>query len=395
MNGGSYNVKIRFCHQHKVRYISTHHYVSSNQIEPDGTIINHPSAALYNIQLRNLTNLYEQKIADLGGKVSQMDMNSIMNILRDVDQDGNDLDFMYMAKKVIDNLHIAGRVSYAKSIEQTIDHLKALSGHSLLYAGITPEYLERFEMSLKSKKKGGGSRDMSVNAKGVHLRNIRMIYNKAIDAGKVDLSDYPFRRFKIKQVKSMDKDMDIEDLRALRDADLTLRSHQRARDLFMLSFYMCGMNFKDLLYAKKSDVKKGRLVISRAKTDQPLSILILSMAQQIIDKYTGDKYLLSFLEDKLKTANKNRTSILYKDITDNTSAKLRKIAEILELPYRLSTYFARYTWSSIAFNECGVSEEIIGLALGHASPKKITAGYIRKKYELVDLANEAVIAALR
>ena len=60
----------------------------------------------------------------------------------------------------------------------------------------------------------------------------------------------------------------------------------------------------------------------------------------------------------------------------------------------VSANFTRSTWSSIAFNECGVSEEINGLALGHASPRKITAGYIRKKNVLVDKANEAVIEAL-
>jgi integrase len=154
------------------------------------------------------------------------------------------------------------------------------------------------------------------------------------------------------------------------------------------------MNFKDLLHANNSDIKKDRLVIFRAKTEEPLSIKILPAAKDIIDRYAGDKYLLSLLEEKLKTAKKDRTSILYKDITDYTNAKLRKIAEVLEFPYKLSTYYARHTWSSIAFNECGVSEEIIGLALGHASQRRVTAGYIRKKYELVDQANEAVLKTL-
>jgi len=53
-------------------------------------------------------------------------------------------------------------------------------------------------MHLRSKK-------MAVNTIGIHLRNIRMIYHKAIDDDKADLSQYPFRRFKIRQAPSRDQ----------------------------------------------------------------------------------------------------------------------------------------------------------------------------------------------
>ena len=221
-----------------------------------------------------------------------------------------------------------------------------------------------------------------------------MIHNRAIDAEKISQSSYPFRRYKIKTAPKRDRDMDIEDLQKLRDADLKLKSHKRARDLFMLSFYLCGINFKDLLHAQKADIKQGRLILDRKKTGQPLSIMIQPEAQAIIERYPGKKFLLSTLEDKLKATNQNRKYILYKDVTDQANIKLKEIAENLDIPHRLTTYYARHTWSSIAFNECGVSEEIIGLALGHVSQRQVTAGYIRKKYELVDQANEAVIAAL-
>jgi hypothetical protein len=64
-------------------------------------------------------------------------------------------------------------------------------------------------MHLRSKKK-------SVNTIGIHLRNIRMIYNKAIDDDKADLSQYLFWRFKIKQTPSRDRDLEVEDIRKIR-----------------------------------------------------------------------------------------------------------------------------------------------------------------------------------
>lgn len=383
---GLYNVKIRLSHKGECRDIATNIYVKPDQIE-NGTIIDHPSATFYNTKIRNLLSLYEKKRDSLGGKINDLSAKALMNHLREVDREGRDPEFFFMASRVINSLQESNQISYARSIEQTVGLLRAFSGPSLLYTEVTPEYLERFEKSLRSAKK-------SANTIAIHLRNIRTIYNKGIDAGKADLSDYPFRRFKIKQAPTRDKDMEIEDLRKLRDADLKLKSHRRARDLFMLSFYLCGLNFKDLLYAQKKDVRRDRLEVTRLKTDQPLSIKITPQAQEILDRYAGKKFLLSLLEDKLKTTRPDRRTIVYKDVTDQTNAKLKKVAEILEIPYRLSTYYARHTWSSIAFNECGVSEEIIGLALGHASPRRVTAGYIRKKYDLVDRANEAVIKTL-
>ncbi|MEN8250290.1 MAG: hypothetical protein ABFS32_15255 [Bacteroidota bacterium] len=59
------------------------------------------------------------------------------------------------------------------------------------------------------------------------------------------------------------------------------RSQQRAMDLFLLSFYLIGINFKDLLYARKEDVYKGRLEYNRAKTNRAYSIKIVPEAKEI------------------------------------------------------------------------------------------------------------------
>jgi len=384
---GTYNIKIRVTHQHRTRYIGTGFYVLPEQITDSGEIVDHPNAAHYNIELRNLLNLYDKTIAEIGGQLKFMEIKNLVSWLRSLDPQGRDIDFLFFAEKIARQLHAAGRISYAGTIEHTISEIKSFSGDSLLFSEITTEYLTRLQMSLMSAGK-------SANTTGIHLRNIRMIYNKAIDAGKVSLSAYPFRRFKIKQQKAADRDLDIEDLIKIKNTALKLKGQSRARDLFMLSFYLCGINFKDMLYAKKSDIRKGRLNVARIKTGQLLSIKIELEAQKIIDKYSGEKYMLYFMENKIKNASPERKTILHKDIISQVNVKLKKIAEDLKIPDRLSTYHARHSWASIAFNHCGVSEDIIALALGHASPRKITAGYIRKKYELVDKANRMVINAI-
>lgn len=380
---GTYNIKVRVTHKGKAIDIRTDYYVREDQFEK-GTIVNHGSAMIWNGRLRNLLTLYEHKIDKLGLKVENMDCRAVVNYLRQVDQKGRDPEFFFMAENIIGSMKESGQTSYSNTITQTISALKSFSGSNLHYVDITPEYLTRFEKYLKRQ-------GMAPTTIGIHLRNIRMIYNRAIDAGKADLSDYPFRRFKIRSAPSRDRDMEISDLKMLKDADLKLKSHRRARDLFMLSFYLCGLNFKDMLHIRKEDIKRDRVEINRIKTGQPLSIKIQPEAQEIIDRYQGKEFMIGILEEKLKVARRDRSTIIYKDVTDQTNRALRKISEILEFPYKLSTYYARHTWSSIAFNECGASEEIIALALGHASTRRVTAGYIRKKYEMADRINRQIV----
>lgn len=384
---GTYDIKIRVTHQHRTRYIGTGYYVLPEQFS-DGQVVDHPSATHYNIQIRNLLNRYDMAIADLGQRIRTMDMKSLIGYLRSLDPEGRDENFLFVAEKIARHLHAGGRISYAKSIESTISEIRAFSGPFLAFVSVTPDYLERFAMWQRRQKK-------SANTTGIHLRNIRMVYNRAIDQGKADLSQYPFRRFKIKQAPTRDRDLEVEDIKKIRDADLKLKAQKRARDLFMLSFYLCGVNFKDMLYAQKDDITRGRLEILRVKTGQPLSIKIEPEAQEIIDRYQGKKFMLGILEEKLKHAGKNRSTITYKDITDQTNRNLKNIADALGIPDRVSTYHARHSWSSIAFNECGASEEIIALALGHASQRRVTAGYIKKKYDQADRVNRKAIDLLK
>lgn len=53
---------------------------------------------------------------------------------------------------------------------------------------------------------------------------------------------------------------------------------------------------------------------------------------------------------------------------------------------------ARYTWASIAANECNLSVDTIALALGHTYGLAVTLGYISPDMGRVDKANEQVIA---
>lgn len=97
---------------------------------------------------------------------------------------------------------------------------------------------------------------MKINGISIHLRNIRAVFNYCIDEEYTNL--YPFRKFTIKKEQTRKRSLSIEQLCLLRD--YPCEPHQaKYRDMFMLMFYLIGINAADLFKAKKSYIYKDRL----------------------------------------------------------------------------------------------------------------------------------------
>ena len=217
---------------------------------------------------------------------------------------------------------------------------------------------------------------MRTNGVGVYLRYLRAIYNDAIDRGVIGLEQYPFRRFKIKKADTKHRNLDIKDIRTLIHYDCSDNPHlQKYIDVFLLSFYLCGLNVKDILFLKKEDIHNGHINILRVKTLVPILLKIEPEAQAIIDRYPGEKYLLSWL-DSYKTDD-------YRTFERKTNKYLKKI-----FPF-LSIYWARHTWATMA-SELDVSDAIIDIAMGHKLTG-MSAVYIKRNLRKVSVANRKVI----
>lgn len=132
---------------------------------------------------------------------------------------------------------------------------------------------------------------LMTNAISVYMRNIRSLYNRAIDEGVAQLDEYPFRRFRIKQEKTRKRSLTLDQLRELRDFDCNERL-AKFRDIFMLIFYLRGINISDLM--KLTHIKEGYVQYRRNKTGRWYNVKVEPEAQEIIDRYRGNKFLLSF-----------------------------------------------------------------------------------------------------
>ena len=249
------------------------------------------------------------------------------------------------------------------------------------FESMDKSWLENFEAWM--------AKTMKVNAYAIHLRNIRSVFNYAIDEEYTTL--YPFRRFSIKKEETRKRSLTAEQLRLLRD--YPCEEYQiRYRDMFMLMFYLIGVNAADLFNAKHSALVNGRFEYKRAKTGKLYSIKVEPEAQAIIEKYKGKDYLLNIMDEYGN----------YKDFLHRMGIGLKQIGETERkglggkksrnpLFPDLSSYWARHTWATVAA-ALDVPKEVIAHALGHSWANSTTTDiYIRFDMKKVDEANRKVI----
>lgn len=248
---------------------------------------------------------------------------------------------------------------------------------------ITADWLRRFEQHWLQT--------MKVNGVAKLLRTIRAVFNDAIDDNVT--TEYPFRKFRITHEKTFKRRLSVEQLRVLRDYPVE-KWQEEYRDMFMLIFYLIGINISDLLELKS--LTDGRCVYHRNKTGRLYDIAVPKEAMAIINKYRGESHLLCPL-DRYRSVNDYTHHIndALKKIGPTTKAidkagKMRKKVYQPLFP-ELSTYWARHTWSTIAA-KLDIPKETIGKALGHSDFDNTTTDiYIDFDMRKIDEANRKVI----
>lgn len=218
-----------------------------------------------------------------------------------------------------------------------------------------------------------GKTSPSVNARNIHLRNIRAVFNDAIDN---DLTTaYPFRRLKIRPVATAKRNLPIAQLATLIFGEC--KEWQRKYvDAFYLSFLLIGINMADLLTLPKTALQDGRLVYNRKKTKRLYSIKVEAEAMELLRKYEGSERLLSFAEG----------------CSAYTNFAMRMNRCLNSLMEGVTTYYARHSWATIAAS-LDIPKDTIAAALGHGG-NSVTDIYIEFDRNKIDEANKAVIAAL-
>ena len=247
----------------------------------------------------------------------------------------------------------------------------------LSFEDITREWLTKFDAFLQKTSP-------SKNARNIHLRNIRAVFNDAIDDEITHA--YPFRRFKIRPVPTAKRSLSVDELRTLFNME-TDECSERYLDMFKLVFFLIGINMIDLCGLK--EIVGGRVEYNRSKTSRLYSIRVEPEAQAIIEKYRGKNYLLDIMD----------TNHNHKHFLKHMNDCLQNLGDTKILPHgkkvhnplfpKITSYWARHSWATIAAS-LDIPKETIAAALGHGG-NTVTDIYIDFDRRKIDEANRRVI----
>lgn len=195
---------------------------------------------------------------------------------------------------------------------------------------------------------------------------IRAAYREGLRFGKCDRSRDPFLDYKIERVPEKDiVTISREEMRTLLTDTLKRPGLQRAKDVLLASFLLCGANFLDIY--EMAEPVDGEVSFVRHKvasrTQKTTCIRVEPELAEIIDKYKGDGRMFNF------TANLR--SLQYR--LDGNYRELSK-----ELGFKVNMEIIRRTWATLA-GEIECPEIVIDKSMGHIT--RSVNGRFYEKYD--------------
>ncbi len=233
-------------------------------------------------------------------------------------------------------------------------------------ADVTAQWIEKLREKMKQ-------RGLCNNSCVTYLSRLRAVLSKARSRGLITAN--PFESVKMRMDETRHRFVDIETLRRIRDAKGNSRL-MYYRDMFMLSFYLIGMNSVDMYKAQRAN--GGRIQYKRSKTGKLYDIKVEPEARELIKKHGGDGCLLDI-------SARHSSPFAFTSVSEKA---LKHFAP------DLSMYWARHTWATTAA-ELNIPMEIISAALGHSCGLRVTNVYVAVKLSKVDAANRLVLDYLR
>nr|WKN34384.1 site-specific integrase [Tunicatimonas sp. TK19036] len=272
----------------------------------------------------------------------------------------------------ITQLKKARKAGNADVYGQVLKRLRIFNnGKDLKFEALNYAFLTRFE-------NWHFSNGSSVGSLSVYMRTIRAAYNKAIKSKIVASSYYPFNDYKIKSQTPIRRSLTEIEFKSLRDIALEQGSPlAHARNMFMASFFMRGMNWMDMALLKFSNIHGNfeRIHYVRQKTGKPFSIKVSPALKTILFLYLPDNPKSDdFIFPIVKREDlPERYPDIIRDRRKRLNKRLKEIAALCEItPFTI--YTARHTYATTGKRK-GVPTAVIQESMGHAT-EEITQTYL-------------------
>lgn len=231
----------------------------------------------------------------------------------------------------------------------------------------------------------------SYNGLSVYLRALRAIYNKAIKAEIVEDSLYPFKSYKIKSEPTEKRALEWDKFKRIIELNLS-PDHEcfDARNYFIASYMMYGMNFSDMAFLRKDNLTDNRIKYRRRKTSKLYDIKITENLRSILDHYILKENETGYIFPIIKRQTSAEQDRDIQWARKRYNKKLKSIAELCGIKEKLTSYVSRHSFATQAMLQ-EIPINAISSMLGHSS-LKTTEIYLKSlPNNILDDYNQRVI----
>ena len=400
---GTYNVKLRFTLNRKFKRLATSLFATPKDLTKDFKI---KQSSLLKREVDDLIRAYQEKCAKLQIELNHYTIDDVMDFLNGEREKEQVIDFIKFSREWIASTSIKGAPNYTTAVNALV---RFVGKEELNINLVTQDFLEGFKSFLNKEREvrtkkliQQGKRVPSNRTLSLYLVSIKKLFGEAKkkynrkEKNLILIAHSPFDDFKIPRQEATRKRAIPADIikkvwklpyKDLKKGYKSTSRYNLAKDCFILSFCLMGMNSADLYFA--TDLKNGTITYNRTKTKArrldgaKMQVDIPKIVMPLVEKYrdpSGQRIFnfYQFYADE-KAFNK---AINY---------GLKEIGSILGID-DLEYYAARHSWATIALNKVGIDKYIIHSALNHVDEAmKVTDIYIKRDFVNENKANAKVI----
>lgn len=350
---GSYKIRISIGHRSETHYIVTSYSVNTLSEFDNGIVVRVPNAHEINIKLRNLLNDYEERLERIDSP-EDYTCKELRDLLKSMRTHSSKVTFKQVSEQYQKELIEDGRGSYAGMLQNSLRLFFEFTGGDVFLSEISTITISEFERWLK--RKGVSQTYISMT-----LSMTRTIVNRAIRMQLVTYSVHPFTYWKRPADPERELDISVEDVRAIRDAQPRLKKQRIARDIFMLSYYLGGINLIDLLEIDFRGVSVLEYTRHKSRnmklSDKRISFTLQPETKELISKWMNRN------TGRLDFGYK----FSYKNFLAYVTRSIKSLAKDIDIQdYRKVCYYtARKSFVQHGF-DLGISLEVLEYCIGQS-----------------------------
>ncbi len=398
-----FTIRLRFTLNRKMKRLSTSLFATSKDLTNKHKL--KPTSPL-KPKVDALIRSYYEKCSKLQIEVNNYTLEDVMNYLDGEQKKAQKIDFIQASREWIKNSTIKGASNYTTAVNCLV---RFVGKEELDINLITRDFLEKFKTFLEKEREirvkkliQQGKRIPSNRTQSLYLISLKRLFNETKrryndkDRNLILIPQSPFDDFKIpKQEATRKRAIPSEIIKSIlelpyknekKGQKATCR-HDIAKDCFILSFCLIGMNSADLFNA--TEINGNTITYYRTKT----TARRLDGAKMMVD--IPD--ILLPLVEKYRDKTGKRIFNFYKFYCDHKTFNkaincgLKEIGAELGID-DLEYYAARHSWATIALNKVGIDKYTVHAALNHVDESmRVTDIYIERDFVNENKANDKVI----